>query len=205
MGGLGSGRGWQSGADTTEDYRSVDIRWLKREGLLKPGVSRKITWSRNGEVTGSINVQSEPGRILLDYRHRDYGGEWIPHRYPVNLDATPCHMGGARHWFLCPNRGCERRVAILYGGEFFACRHCYRLAYPSQRETPFERAARRADRIRDRLGWPGGILEGGGWGRPKGMHKRTYERLCREYDAQENALNIYFYDKFGQILGDCVF
>ena len=117
MGGIGSGRHWQFGADTTDDYRSIDIRWLKREGLLDSGVSRSITWSRGGEVTGSINIQSEPGRVILDYRHRDRGGEWQPERYPVYLDTTPCHMGGERHWFLCPARGCGRRVAILYGGQ----------------------------------------------------------------------------------------
>lgn len=110
MGGIGSGRHWQFGADTTDDYRSIDIRWLKREGLLKSGISRRITWSRGGEVTGSINIQSEPGRVILDYRHRDQGGEWQPERYPVYLDTTPCHMGGERHWFLCPVRGCGRRV-----------------------------------------------------------------------------------------------
>ena len=104
MGGIGSGRHWQFGADTTDDYRSIDIRWLKREGLLDSGISRRITWSRGGEVTGSINVQSEPGRVILDYRHRDRGGEWQPKRYPVYLDTTPCHMGGERHWFLCPAR-----------------------------------------------------------------------------------------------------
>jgi hypothetical protein len=67
MGGIGSGRHWQFGADTTDDYRSIDIRWLKREGLLESGVSRRITWSRGGEVTGSINIQgSDPvgGRIV---------------------------------------------------------------------------------------------------------------------------------------------
>lgn len=92
-------------------------------------------------------------------------------------------MGGERHWLLCPARGCGRRVAVLYGGAIFACRHCYRLAYPPQREKPGDRAARRADRIRDKMGWPGGILEGGDWGKPKGMHWRTYERFCREHDA----------------------
>lgn len=161
MGGIGSGRHWQFGADTTDDYRSIDIRWLKREGLLESGSRRRITWSRGGEVTGSINVRSEPGRVILDYRHRDRGGEWQPERYPVYLATTPCHMGGERHWFLCPARGCGRRVAILYGGAIFACRHCYRLAYPSQREKPGDRAARQADRIRDKMGWPGGILGSG--------------------------------------------
>jgi hypothetical protein len=110
MGGIGSGRHWQFGADTTEGYRSIDVRWLKREGLLSSGISRRITWSRGGEVTGSINVRSETGRVILDYRQRDRGGEWQNESYPVHLDTTPCHMGGERHWFLCP--------AVLYAQEF---------------------------------------------------------------------------------------
>lgn len=201
MGGVGSGRHWQFGADTTDDYRSIDIRWLKREGLLGFGISRRITWSRGGEVTGSINVQSEPGRVILDYRHRDHGGEWQPERYPVYLDTTPCHMGGVRHWFLCPARGCGRRVAILYGGAIFACRHCYRLAYTSQREKPGDRAARRADRIRDKMGWPGGILEGGDWGKPTGMHWRTYDRLSREHDALSDRALVGIMDHLNRLSG----
>ena len=183
MGGVGSGRHWQPGANTTDDYRSLDIRWLKREGLLEPGISRRITWSSGGEVTGLISILSEPGHVILDYRHRYRGGEWQPQLYPVHLDTTPCHMGGERLWFLCPARGCSRRVAILYGGAIFACRQCHQLIYPSQREPNRHRAIRRAERIREKLGWPPGIIEGGDWGKPKGMHWRTYERLCREHDA----------------------
>lgn len=41
MGGIGSGRHWLLGADTTDDYRSIDIRWLKREGLLESGIRRR--------------------------------------------------------------------------------------------------------------------------------------------------------------------
>jgi hypothetical protein len=76
MGGTGSGRHSQFGADTTENYRSIDVRWLKREGLLSSGISSRITWCRGGEVTGRVNVRSEPGRVFLDYRQRDRGGEW---------------------------------------------------------------------------------------------------------------------------------
>ena len=41
---------------------------------------------------------------------------------------------------------------------------------------------RRADNIRERLGWPAGIANPNG-GRPKGMHWRTFERLTAEHDA----------------------
>jgi hypothetical protein len=203
MGGIGSGRHWQFGADTTEGYRSIDVRWLKREGLLSAGVSRRITWSRGGEVTGSINVRSETGRVILDYRQRDHGGEWQAESYPINLDTTPCHMGGDRHWFLCPARGCDRRVAVLYGGAIFACRHCHRLAYSSQREKPGDRAARKADRIRDKLGWKAGILNGSEpWNRPKGMHQATFDRLRWKHDSFASRASAGFAEQFGFDLED---
>ena len=198
MGGSGSGQRWHYGAkDTTEDYRSIDVRWLKREGMLSPGANRRITWSRDGEVVASVNIGAEPRHIVLTYRHRSGGGDWKDESYPVHLVTTPCHMGGERPWFLCPARGCGKRVAVLYGGAIFACRHCHQLAYPSQREDGMDRAARRADRIRDRLGWPGGILEGSGWGKPKGMHRHTYERLSDEHDTFTDTVNLAFIARFG--------
>lgn len=199
MGGMGSGRRWHYGArDTTEDYRDIDVRWLKRRGMLEPGRSGNITWSRHGEVTASIGVRAEFGRVVLDYRSRSSGDEWESLRYAVQLDTTPCNMGGERHWFLCPAQGCGRRVAVLYGGRIFACRHCYGLAYPSQREDAGDRAARKADRIRERLGWEGGILNGAEpWNKPKGMHWRTFERLNHQHDRHvERALHG-IADKFG--------
>ncbi|MEX2367477.1 MAG: hypothetical protein WD601_12795 [Pseudohongiellaceae bacterium] len=94
------------------------------------------------------------------------------------------HYGGERPWFLCPARGCGRRVAILYGGAIFACRHCHGLVYESQRELEYDRAARKADKIRDKLDWEPGILNGSEyWKKPKGMHWKTFERLTAQHDA----------------------
>jgi len=42
--------------------------------------------------------------------------------------------------------------------------------------------ARRVDKIRDRLKWEPGILNGHGI-KPKGMHWRTYQRLTIQHDA----------------------
>lgn len=162
-------------------YRQLDVRRWQRDGLLAPGRSFGWYWSRRGEITASIRVTTEPDRVVLDYRHRRAGMDWQDERYPVQLEWTPCHFGGKRAWFHCPALGCERRVAILYGGAIFACRPCYRLAYPSQREADFDRLARKADRIRERLDWEPGIFNGSGW-KPKGMHWRTFERLRAEHD-----------------------
>ncbi len=79
---------------------------------------------------------------------------------------------------------CGRRVALLYlgGSGIFACRHCCQLAYACQRESADDRATRRADKIRERLGWEPGILNGEGW-KPTGMHWRTFDRLKAQHDA----------------------
>lgn len=182
MGGIGSGRRWHYRAkDTTEDYRSIDVRRWKRDGLLSSGQSFNWQWSRHGEVVASIRVRSEPERVTLSYRHRSGGDDWKDESYPVHLEWTDCHIGGQRPWFLCPARGCGRRVALLYGGSTFACRHCYELAYPSQREIWGNRAARKADRIREQLGWEPGILNGAGV-KPRGMHWNTFNRLADEQE-----------------------
>ncbi len=50
-----------------------------------------------------------------------------------------------------------RRVGKLYGpGRYFLCRHCYRLAHASQSENVSDRALRRANKIRKRLGGDAG-------------------------------------------------
>lgn len=185
MGGFGSGRG-QGGKDTTSDMRALDIRKLQRDGLLTAGRAFGWHWTRNGEEVASIQMRTEVDRVILNYRSRSNGADWQPMEYPVYLEWTGCNLGGRRAWFLCPARGCGRRVAILFGGSIFACRHCHKLAYKCQRETDDDRAMRRADTIRRRLGWGAGIANPEG-GKPKGMHWRTFERLKAKYAAFAKA------------------
>lgn len=182
MGGVGSGRRYQGGKETTDDMRALDIRRLHREGLLTPGRAFGWQWTRGGNEVASIQIRTESDRVILGYRTQRNGGEWRPMEYSVYLAWTDCNLGGRRPWFLCPAQGCGRRVAILYGGSIFACRHCHKLAYECQRETDDDRAARRANTIRRRLGWEPGIFNPSGW-KPKGMHWRTFERLKAEHDA----------------------
>lgn len=182
MGGIGSGRRWGGGKPTTDDYHSLDIRWLKREGLFEAEGWRTVTWSRMGEVRSRVELRFSGEVMRLKYKHQSGGGDWEDQQYPVHIDTSPCHLGGERHWFLCPAVGCGRRVAILYAANVFVCRHCLQLAYQSQREEGFDRATRRADRIREKLGWEGGILNGPG-PKPKGMHHRTFQRLWAEHQA----------------------
>jgi hypothetical protein len=91
--------------------------------------------------------------------------------------------------FSLAEAGCGRRAALLYlgGSGIFACRHCYRLAYRSQMETAHDRTFRRANNLRERLGWVAGIVHPPGC-KPKGMHWRTYIRLMGKYKVQANQV-----------------
>jgi len=164
--------------ETTACYHSVDIRFLHKKRVLDRGYPSVITWSRGSEVTGSMGVRSGAGCVILSYRHSGNGGPWQDVELKIPVTWTPCNYGGSRPWFLCPVSGCGRRVAVLYGGAAFACRHCRELVYESQREQPYDRALTRAQAIWAKLG---------GWStaepfpeKPKGMHWRTYNRLSLE-------------------------
>lgn len=186
MGGVGSGNHYRWGTrNSVEGMKALRIDKLASDGWLGSGRTCSYAWSQAGQPTGDIRVTAAEGQIILNYRSRENGGDWQDHRYPVQIEWTPCHFGGARPWFRCPARGCGKRVAVLYGGAIFACRHCHRLAYPSENENSRDRAARRAEKLRDRLQWPPGLFEGSGWGKPKHMHNATYQRLVAEYEDRE--------------------
>jgi hypothetical protein len=183
MGGPGSGRRWRLGAkSTTDDFLAVDVRYLARNGGLRPGYCGALQWTRNGETVASIGVLAEHERLTLKYRHQRSGEDCKDEQYPVRIARTPCHLGGSRLWFICPAAGCGRRVAILYGGATFACRHCYHLAYRSSRVDAGARAIRRADRLRARLGWVAGIVNGVGR-KPRWMRWKTFARLAAKHQA----------------------
>ena len=181
MGGMGSGRYIQGGKNTTSNHWALDVRQLQRDKLLIPDKSFTVSWKRNDQALASINVITKGNCVILNYRHQR-GGEWKNKEHSVRLDWTNCSFGGRRAWFICPAQGCGRRVAILYSGGIFACRHCYKLAYACQRENSGDRAIRRADSIRKQLGWSAGIANPNG-DKPKGMRWVTFERLTAKHDS----------------------
>jgi hypothetical protein len=133
-------------------------------------------------------VRAEANRLVLSYCVRIGGGEWEDVAETIRIVRVPCRFGGVRPYFICPGAvngiACGRRVAKLYGsGRYFLCRYCYRLAHASQSEGAWERTLRRANKIRQRLGGDPGMAAPFPE-RPKGMWRRTYERL---HDAAFNA------------------
>jgi hypothetical protein len=179
MGGVGSGSWYRwDKKNTAESQHRVDVRYMKRHGFLRPGMMGQLSWTWRGQQTGSVGYLVMEGRLILHYRHRPRGGEWEDVEETVWFDRTYCNYGGMRIWFRCPH--CVRRVAVLYGaGKRFLCRHCYSLTYASQQEGCADRLLRKAQGIRRRLGGSESLSDPLP-PKPKGMHWRTYWRLCEE-------------------------
>ena len=185
MGGFGSG-GWNAkGRPTTTEAFRLDVNSLNRSGALNPGAYSTSTWTRDSEPIGNIHVQATDTGVTLIYRSRIGDGDWADHREGIVIVWEPCRFGGWRPFFHCPD--CARRVVYLYGLRRYLCRRCQGLCYPSQREREGDRAQRKANRIRVRLGGTPG------WqnipSRPKGMHRRTYDRLINVIILADGVIN----------------
>ena len=170
-------------------------RW-RRDDLLRAGCSFDWKWTLRDQTDISIGVRVGADKLNLACRRKLPSGEWHSESYDVRLAWTGCYLGGRRRWFLCPAAGCGRRVAILYNGGIFACRHCCKLAYRCQGESTHDREVRSLNKIRTRLGWMPGIFNPSP-GRPKRMHLRTYWRLLKRHIAGAQLV----LDELGRQLG----
>jgi len=186
MGGRGSGGRNSRGRIVAESTLRLDIRELRRRGTLTAGRRGSIKWTCGDGSSSSVGFTGASDAIQLSYTWGDrYSGEQHLVAERLMVVSRPCRFGGARHLFQCP--GCYRQALVLYfrGGRF-NCRACVRVAYASQNERPIDRARRRAQKIRHRLGadpsFDDPIPE-----RPKGMWRRTYERMVARLIAAEDA------------------
>jgi hypothetical protein len=150
-------------------------------GLEKVGLSGHLTlFARaTGETVelhyvADLTDAANP-HLLLTFRA---AGTWRDQ--VISLDATTPRYGGIRYWFLCPVTG--ERTRCLYlprDADAFASRAVRGLSYRSQSESAFWRGVRQAQKIRVNLGGDPSIYSPFP-PRPRGMHKRRYERLKRE-------------------------
>ena len=106
-------------------------KYLNRN-QLKSGT---LSWSRNGNPTGSISVRvntgSEQPYIELDYKYKDE-----PRNYKIRLISMPSNLGKGHIWyFLCPqtNKRCRKLYSI---GGYFLHREAFNgCMYQSQTQT----------------------------------------------------------------------
>ncbi len=154
---------------TTDELPSIDIRVLARHGLLK-GASVLNYQSRS---LGKFSIAVDGPGVNVE------GANWPQH---IKVSRTPCTLGGDQPWFICPM--CFGRVAILYCHRRFACRSCHRLYYECQRTRGQSSPRVKLQRIRERLGGSGNFSQPFP-ARPKGMWRRTYDRMQGDAERLE--------------------
>jgi hypothetical protein len=191
MGGTGSGN--YGGKPTVEAALKLDLHHLIRTGSFRLGatVTGSLAWTDGytGEQSASIGYKAhmgnERGWVRLCYATTNHWtGQTTQHDYTVELTTTPQPFGGRRWWWVCPRRG--DLVSKLYkpaGDWIFASRKAHRLAYRSQRQSPYDRAISQAFKRRKRLGAEGGI--GDPIDKPKGMRWATFDRKMQQVEAAE--------------------
>lgn len=104
-----------------DEVKTISISFLTKQGYLKPNKwqSGTITWSRNGNKTGSIsiqvNTQPENPYIELDYKCNE-----APINYRVQLVSALSNLGkGAVWYFVCPYTGKRCRKLYLADTYFY--------------------------------------------------------------------------------------
>src|SRR4029453_17705337 len=92
--------------------------------------------------------------LRLKYAMADYWtGEEVEIDDKIFLATSRPPLGGLRWWFVCPHLNRKvRKLYLPFSGRHFWSRRAYELAYASQRETKYDRALRRARKLRLRLG-----------------------------------------------------
>ncbi len=173
----GAGRpGWRQ---KCEQLIFLDICKLDRAGSLEAGRYFSWKWSRGDEPAGEIGIRASVDHVRLIYTWAPYGRDPQSFDYPVPVERTQCRYGGSRPWWRCPR--CRSRRAVIYGVASdgrFGCRYCMRLGYSSETEDALSRLWRKQRKLEARLGENNE--------KPKGMHWRTYERICARIDNVES-------------------
>lgn len=205
MGGRGSGT-WYRWDKTTklDDGLRLDINQLVRGGSIPPRGRKTgaLEWTsaRTNEHYASIgyeiNTDNPDSMWMRVYYTSTIRGKKHDMDYKIPLTTTKPHYGGRRFWFICPRTGA--RAAVLHcppGSKWFASRKAYNLKYHSQSEGPDYRDINRMWKLKNKLGGESFYR------RPKGMHRKTYDRLFDEIIQAEEVCDMHFLRRFGNMTG----
>jgi hypothetical protein len=186
VGGIGSGARRSTHIGTVEQMLALDIRALRRLGVVRAGecVCDTVHWS-----IGGLSMSSARLRIDLSDIERG-GGATITGDMPdgaikqhVAIEMVPSRFGGRRCYFICPVTA-QRCEVIYYAERRFASREAQRLSYAVQGMNELSRARRKAAKLRSRLSGSGGQP------RPRGRNRIDTARRLRE--AEYEAKTSYF-------------
>lgn len=180
MGGINSGRRRSVNRGAVEQFPCIDLRILRRAGLL---LHRECTYDTlywRNQVLGGLSAQ-----IFIDLSNVNAASIKIIVRnaeFAINervaMDCVPCNLGGVRCYFLCPINGHRCEQLFLVDG-IFASRKAHSLIYAAQSEDELSRSRRKVRKLHRQV-------EGSArYGRPRGNNRWSMMKRLRaaEYDA----------------------
>ena len=174
------------------DYYALDIRRMTSpvlENDLKPGQEYTI-YSSDDRGNKVLTAKIEEGKVTYKSGTNTLAGMRVYASQEIMLENTPCHYGGSRTWFVCPE--CNRRTTCMYWdvtdhipdlrSEGMACRKCHGLVYASERRDRGKGDQNRATALYKKAGGKYGV-------KPKYMRWKTYEQLLSKAKYYENKVS----------------
>ena len=155
----------------------INVSDMKSDGTLEPG-DHMLVFDCDA-ILRDIVITIGPDRRELTaiYRWNDSNNVT---RVSVALDWRPCRFGGLRAYFICP--GCQRcTVNLAVWASGLRCGPCANVTYQKRWDTDLTRRVKAANEVSAKLGCSTWIDKPE---RPKGMHRRTFERLLCERDRR---------------------
>lgn len=145
------------------------------------------SWGCFKGYNGPVDFECESGSIRAHIRHDHandelslfyLGRDSSPVSAAVSITRLDTPFGGGRAYFRAPCCGrLARRLALMPQG--VRCKTCGLITHRAKRETPTQRAVRKATRLAGRLqcaNWYTPPLR-----RPARMWPATFDRLCEQH------------------------
>ena len=188
MGGMGSGATRSTHIGNVEDVPALDIRVLRRLGVVMPGecMIDTVRWRIDG-----LNVSCV--RLRIDLSDIERGGVMTitgvmrdgTLTQQVAIDAVSAPMGGHRCYYICPATG-DRCEILYYAHGRFASRKAHRLSYAVQSMNALSAARSKAGKLRRRLKGDGALP------RPRGRNRIA---LAQRVEEAEFAAKSFYRDR----------
>lgn len=190
MGGINSGRRRSVHRGAVEHYPAIDLRILRRAGLIAPGECTYDTLSWRNQASRALRA-----RIFVDLSDADDAslrivGDGIDQR--AAMACVPWAFGGMRCYFLCPIYGTRCEVLYLVDG-ILASRKAHGLTYASQSEDDLSRARRRARKLHRQVDGDARYV------RPRGRNRQRKKQQFKQ--AKMDALMMYR-ERLHNLVGD---
>jgi hypothetical protein len=184
MGGIRSGARRSANVGNVEDTLALDIRLLRRLGVVAPGecIIDTVRWN-----IGGLNAPN--ARLRIDLSDIERGGVMaITGRMPggaimqdIAIEIVSAPFGGHRCYFICPTTGCRCEVVYFAHGRF-ASRKAQRLTYAVQGMTELSAAVSKATKLRRRLRGTTALP------RPRGRNRIALAQRVRDAEIAAKAL-----------------